>query len=244
MATLAIFLGFVAGSGVACSDTTGQSGQSPAAPAGSVHSQSPPPRQVESEPKSPIRQVDFANFSYPKLPTGKCFMDEVHLKNGRYDAHEEMVPGRASSTGCWSVTLSEVQYEDIMGDSQEEAIVILYAERGGTESSQDVYIYSSRGQQLVLLWKFATGDRADGGLRRMYAEKGELVIELYGVGTAIGKHLYDTEDVPDCCPKHYTRTKYRWIGKQFRQVGTEEVLPNPSGDANPIMPKRPSSAPQ
>jgi hypothetical protein len=236
MATLAIFLGFAAGTGVACSGTTGQSGQGPAAPVLSVNSPSPSPKLDESQPKSLIRQVDFANFSYPRLPSGKCFMDKVQLKDGKYDSHEEMVPGRASSTGCWSITLSEIHYEDVTGDSQEEAIVILYAERGGTESSQDVYIYGLRGQQPVLLWKFATGDRADGGLRRIYSEKGELVIELYGVGTAIGKDLYDTEDVPDCCPQHYTRTNYKWIENQFRLVGKEEVLQNPSGNANPVMP--------
>ncbi len=40
----------------------------------------------KSRPKSPIREVDFKNFTYPKLPTGKCSMNEVRLINGRYDA--------------------------------------------------------------------------------------------------------------------------------------------------------------
>jgi hypothetical protein len=124
-----------------------------------------------------------------------------------------------------------VNYGDVTGEGQEDAIVTLYAERGGTEASQDVFIYKLREGTPTLLWKFATGDRADGGLRSVYAENGELVVELYGIGTIIGKELYGTEDVGTCCPRHYTRTKYRWIQNYFLQDGKEEVLPNPSGSS-------------
>lgn len=31
-----------------------------------------------------------------------------------------------------------------------------------------------------MIWDFDTGGRADGGLRQVYAEDGQLVIELYG----------------------------------------------------------------
>lgn len=184
--------------------------------------------------KSAIRQADFKNFSYPKLPTGKCSLEEIHMKDGKYKAPEEWAPDRTSSVGCWAVTLDQVDYGDVTGDGIEEAIVTLYAEMGGTESSQDVYIYTSQGGEPVLLWKFATGDRADGGRRRIAAENGALVIELFGVGTMIGKDLYDTEDVPDCCPEHYTRTKYNWQEDRFQQEGPQDVLPNPSGNAIPV----------
>lgn len=196
--------------------------------------------QPPSRSKSAIRQVDFRNLSYPKLPTGKCSLEEIHLKDGKYKAPEEWAPDRTSSVGCWKVTLGRVDYGDVTGDGIEEAIVTLYAEMGGTESSQDVYIYTSQGGEPVLLWKFATGDRADGGQRRIFAENGALVIELFGKGAVIGKYLYDTEDVPDCCPEHYTRTKYRWQENRFQQDGPEVVLPNPSGNAIPVSASSPS----
>lgn len=188
----------------------------------------------DRSPKSAIRQVDFRNLSYPKLPTGKCSLEEIHLKDGKYKAPEEWAPDRTSSVGCWAVTLGDVDYGDVTGDGNEEAIVTLYAEMGGTESSQDVYIYTSQGGKPVLLWKFATGDRAGGGERRIFAENGALVIELFGVGAVIGRDLYDTEDVPDCCPAHYTRTKYKWQENRFQQDGPEEVFPNPAGNAIPV----------
>lgn len=239
-AALTGFLCIALSSMTACSGVSGQL-QENSAPSTSAQLPSPSAKEQELQPKSPIRQVDFGDFSYPKLPTRKCSMEKVHLKDGKYEAPEEMVPGRTSSTGCWAVTLSQVNYDDVTGDGIEEAIVILYAERGGTESSQDVYIYSLRGEQPSLLWKFATGDRVDGGRRRISAENGALVVELYGVGTVIGKDLYDTEDVPDCCPEHYTRTKYKWVKNHFQQDGPEQVFPNPSGDAIPLPPASPSS---
>ncbi len=149
--------------------------------------------------------------------------------------HQQTLLASIPLFDCWSVGLGPITYGDVTGDGEEEALVELYAEAGGTEASEDVYIYTQQGGNPVLLWKFATGDRADGGLRRIAAENGELVVELFGVGTAIQKKLYGTEDVGACCPKHFTRTKYKWVAPQFQQDGPEEVFPNPSGDSNPVM---------
>ena len=187
--------------------------------------ESPP---VKPTPDSPIRRIDFANFTFPRLPSQKCNARSTRLHDGRYDAPEDRVPRKLPSIDCWSVTLGPVNYGDVTGDGEEDAILMLYAELGGTEGSQDVFVYRLDGGKPRLLWKFATGDRAEGGPRRIYAENGELVIELYGVGTAIGKKLYGTEEVGACCPKHFTRTRYRWTQEQFRQTGKEEVFPNPS----------------
>lgn len=195
----------------------------------------------ESQPKSPIRQLDFKNFTYPKLSTGKCSMAEVSLVNGKYNAPEG-IAGTRPAVDCWSVDLGPITYGDVTGDGEEEAIVELYAEAGGTEASEDVYIYTLQGGNPILLWKFATGDRADGGLRRIAAENGQLLVELFGVRTAIGKKLYGTEDVGACCPKHFTRTRYKWVGTQFQQDGPEEVFENPSGSSAPVTsPSSPAS---
>ncbi len=195
----------------------------------------------KSQPKCPIRQIDFKNFTYPKLPTGKCSMNEVRLINGRYDAPAD-IAGKHPAVDCWSVEVGLITYGDVTGDGEEEAIIELYAEAGGTEASEDVFIYAMRGGNPVLLWKFETGDRAEGGPRRIAAENGELVVDLFGVGTAIGKKLYGTEDVGACCPKHFTRTRYRWVGTQFQQDGSEEVFENPSGNSNPVTSPSPPTS--
>jgi hypothetical protein len=221
--------------GAACDGTSGSATATDA----STRTNQSEARGNKSQPESPIHQIDFKNFTYPKLPTAKCSMNEVRLTNGRYDSPAE-IAGKRPAVDCWSVVLGSVTYGDITGDGEEEAIIELYAEAGGTEASEDVYVYALRGGNPVLLWKFATGDRADGGLRRIAAENSELVVELFGVGTAIGKKLYGTEDVGACCPKHFTRTKYKWDGTQFQQDGSEEVFENPGGSSAPVMASRPS----
>lgn len=168
-------------------------------------------------------------------------MKEIHLRSGRYDhpdAPPDLVPPKGGSRDCWNVTLVSTKYADVTQDGEEEAMIELYAELGGNSSYTDVFIYTLLHGRPTLLWKFMTGDRADGGLRQIYSEDGELLIELYGVGTVVGRQLESNEDVGSCCPKHYTRSRYKWNGKSFKQDGKEEVLPNPSGST--AMPK-PSS---
>ena len=198
-------------------------------------------RDNKTQPQSPIRQLDFKNFTYPKLPTGKCSMAKVSLVNGNYEARAG-VKGKRPAVDCWSVALGPITYGDVTGDGQEEAMVELYAELGGTEAAEDVYIYTLQGGKPVLLWKFATGDRADGGLRRIAAENGELLVELFGVGTAIGKKLYGTEDAGACCPRHFTRTRYKWVGTKFQQVGPAQVFENPNESSAPVRSESPPAS--
>lgn len=241
MVRLGVFLSLILGLGVACSGISGVTPQvrqaptpSPPAVVASPQAQSSP--QSSPTPDAPIRRFDFENFTFPKLPSKKCNASTIRLHSGQYNAPESRVPRKLPSVDCWSVSLGSVNYGDVTGDGKEEAIVMLYAELGGTEGAQDVFIYSLDRDKPRLLWKFVTGDRADGGPRRIYAENGELVIELYGVGAAIGKKLYGTEEVGACCPEHFTRTHYRWAGGRFQQVGKQEVLPNPSGTSAMVEP--------
>jgi hypothetical protein len=160
-------------------------------------------------------------------------MNKVRLINGRYDAPANIARTHPA-IDCWSVATGDIKYGDVTGDGEEEAIVELYAELGGTEAAHDVYIYTLKGRNPRLLWKFATGDRAEGGLRRIAGEDGKLVVELFGVGTAIGKKLYGTEETGACCPKHFTRTRYKWMGSRFQPEGTGEVFENPNGSSAPV----------
>ena len=182
---------------------------------------------AQATPPRSIRDIDFRNFSYPSLPTGKCSMNSLRVRNGKYGSTKNFSPGRTPEGGCWAVDVAPVEYGDVTGDGREEAVVELCAEVGGTSSSSDVFIYTLKNAKPVLLWKFATGDRADGGLRRIYAENGQLVVELAGKDKIIGGDLYapDGTSTGACCPTVFTRTKYRWIRGRFVRSGEPEVQP-------------------
>jgi hypothetical protein len=182
---------------------------------------------AQAVPHRSIRSVDFRNFSYPSLPTNKCSMSRVRVRNGTYGSIKNFTRDRTPEGGCWAVDVGLIEYGDVTGDGREEALVVLYAEVGGTSSSSDVFIYTLKNAKPVLLWKFATGDRAEGGLRRIYAKNGQLVVELAGKNKIIGGDLYapDGTSTGACCPTVFTRTKYRWVRGRFRQSGEGEVLP-------------------
>ncbi len=177
---------------------------------------------------SPLASYDFKNFTYP-LPRGWQNPDgsDLTLTDGRRTpvskfigedmADEEKVEAKATRRiGMSYVT---VKYLDVTGDGQDEAIVILKVETTGNAIPQLVYVYGWKDTEPQLLWNFRTGDRADGGLKDMRVENGELVIELYGQDrfllgeTETGKITGDEEQL--CCPTYFTRTFYKWNGKNF-----------------------------
>ena len=114
-------------------------------------------------------------------------------------------------------------------------MVALGVDNHGSAIPDYVYIFTMENGKLKLIWEFETGDRADGGLRNVYADNGQLVIELFGKDRVIGGQLYKGDEGL-CCPSSFTRTRYKWTGKQFELVRTE-VLKNSGRDANPVMPE-------
>lgn len=177
---------------------------------------------------SPLGQFNFKNFTYP-LPRGWHHQDgdEITLADGKLqpklrDIGEEMSPEeKAAARAERRIGMSYVttKYLDANNDGQDDAIVVLKVETGGAAIPQLVYVYGWKDGQPELLWNFRTGDRADGGLKDIRAEHGELVIELYGQDrfllgqTETGKITGDEEQL--CCPTHFTRTFYKWNGKVF-----------------------------
>ena len=177
---------------------------------------------------SPLASFDFKNFTYP-LPRGWQNPDgsDLTLVDGRVDpvskfidedmADEEKLEARATRRiGMSYVT---TRYLDLTGDGHDEAIVIVKVETTGNAIPQLVYVYEWKDGQPELLWNFRTGDRADGGLKDLRSENGELVVELYGQDrfllgqTETGKITGDEEQL--CCPTYFTRTFYKWNGKNF-----------------------------
>jgi hypothetical protein len=176
-------------------------------------------------PKSltfPIREVDFANLTYPSQFLGAA--GGFNMRNG------EVPPQRKDELGrpldIWLV-LGSVTYGDVTGDGLEEAIVELGWLTGGTASPGLVYIYGLKKGKPNLLWAFETGDRADGGLKNVFAENGQLVVELKGKDKIPGWNLYEDDGTNHgaCCPTYFTRTRYEWVSNRFRQKEQSEVLP-------------------
>lgn len=185
--------------------------------------------------KSPIAKFDFRNYTYP-LPRGwqnPDGTDEITLKDGkvapinsnanaknRSDDDEQTASKYGRRIG---MTYVATKYFDVTGDGNDEAIVILKIETEGSAIPQVVYVFSWKDGRPELIWPFRTGDRADGGLKNIFAENGNLVVELYGQDRFLlgqietGRISDDLEQI--CCPTHFTRSVYKWNGKNFLMQG-------------------------
>ncbi len=178
---------------------------------------------------SPLGQFDFRNFTFP-LPRGWQHQDgdEITLVDGALkpkfkDIHEEMSPEeKAAARAERRIGMSYVttKYIDADNDGEDDAVVVLKVETGGNAIPQLVYIYAWKDGKPELLWNFRTGDRADGGLKDVRAEAGEVVLELYGQDRyLLGQ--YETSRITDdeeqlCCPTYFTRSFYKWNGRIFQ----------------------------
>lgn len=166
-----------------------------------------------------IHSIDFANFSYPGQYILTDGSKSFTLQRGKF------------AGGGTQIRFAYLNYGDVTGDGIEDAIVTLAPILAGTATPLVTYVYSLKDNTPRLLWVFSTGDRADGGLRRVYSENGKLIIERFSPINSKGT----------CCPTQFTRTKYSWDGTKFRQSGMVDTIPNPTGSADTVMPEYQSS---
>lgn len=153
--------------------------------------------------------LDFRNFAYPPIWHGK----QITLKDGESVRTEKEAGFKF---------LSEY-YGDVTGDGKVEAVITLGIISGGSAAPMVVYIFRmDPPKPPLLLWKFESGDRGDGGLRNVYAVDGQLVVETYEPGKHLG----------DCCSTSFVRSLYAWKWPRFTR--TEEVrgIPNDGVAAN------------
>ncbi len=168
-----------------------------------------------------IRSIDFRNFTYPgsqgHFSTPEYETTKFALKDGKFKKKDEL-----------GMIFERVVYGGVTGDGVEEAIIVLYVENGGGSAVVNhVYIYTLANNQPKFLWGFEGGDRAWGGLRKVYAKDRGLVIELWGKDTQIGGDLGSTEATGLCCPLSFTRSFYVWQKGTFIEKGKAQILPNP-----------------
>ena len=177
---------------------------------------------------SPLAKFDFKNYTYP-LPRGWQNPDnsDITLKNGMLapvsadvtDDMDDEEKAEAKSLRRIGMSYLTTKYMDLTGDGKDEALVVLKVETAGSAIPQFVYIYDWKDEKPELIWYFRTGDRADGGLKSMNVESGQFVVELFGQdrfllgGIETGKITDDYEQL--CCPTYFTRTYYKWNGKNF-----------------------------
>jgi len=165
------------------------------------------------QPGSSIHSVDFANFTYPWTAglSVRGGTKTFRLRNGKREEIRD-TRGHVEEIGVY---LEHVSYGDVTGDGIEDAIIFMSILTGASAMPGQVYIYTLRGKHPELLWHFSTGDRAEDGFRKVYADHGNLVVELNGP-KRIGEGL--------CCPERFTRTRYQWRGGRFRQKGRKETI--------------------
>lgn len=165
---------------------------------------------------SPIRKVDFDNFTYSAIDDyGETFT----LKN----AEKTFKMGEEDG-----IDLFRTEYADLTDDGNEEAILTMSIQTGGSSMPNLIYIYTLKNTKPKLLWGFMTGDRAEGGLKKVYAENGELVVETFG-----DNKFEDDKwkfDFPQnrfsgyCCPTAYTKIRFKYNGTKFVAQGKPELF--------------------
>ena len=160
-----------------------------------------------------IRDVNFKNFTYPWYPSFlKSTSREVTLHDGKLEIEEDRKAGIANL----SLELDDVSYVNLRGDGTDEAIVSVAGVTGVNRFVGSVFIYAIEKENPKLLWQHETGDRADGGLRRIATEGQTLVVEEYARSEGDGGL---------CCPNLFIRSKYRWNGNHFDRISSE-TFPN------------------
>lgn len=174
---------------------------------------------IRQQRSSSIRTIDFANFKYPG---SKGFFPTAEYETESFILHNRKSKETQKQYG---MTLADISYGDVTGDSIDEAMISLTVDTEGSAGVNHVYIYTLENGKPKFLWGFESGDRAWGGLKEVYAKDGELVVELYGRGTQVEGNLGSTEPVGLCCPRSFTRTRYRWGSNRFQQHGEIEILP-------------------
>ena len=196
---------------------------------------------------SSLASIDFKNWNYP-LPRGWQNPDgsDLTLTNGKLDpisadtdlGMDPEVAAAAKSQRRIGASYVTTRFFDVTNDGQDEALVILKIETTGSAIPQIVYIYNFNEDKPQLIWYFRTGDRADGGLKDLRPENGELVVELFGQDrfllgeTETAKITNDEEQI--CCPTFFTRTRYKWNGKNFLMQGKRLTFSIADSNGKPV----------
>lgn len=160
-----------------------------------------------------IRDVDFKNFAYPFIQHKYVSVPD-HLRwmsiavTGRVPLREGSYTFPCDDPPCYLLTFDQVVFGEIAGMG-EVAMVTTVFHTGGTANWEYLYLVATRnGKPQVLAWLEA-GSRADMGLRRASADRGDLVLVVNDPHKRQG----------DCCSSGTLTYRYRWANGAFHQLG-------------------------
>jgi hypothetical protein len=151
-----------------------------------------------------IRKVDFQNFTYKPYCAGEDAQN-VTVKKGEYSKETQM----DGYVDHFYFNILGVEYGDLTGDKQDEAVVLSVCNTGGTGQFTEGFIYAMKAGKPSLIARVPGGDRADGGLRFLTVENGHLVIDANDADANSGA----------CCPEYAIRSTYRLAGDKLIELG-------------------------
>lgn len=183
--------------------------------ADSVTPSAPTPSPTASAPDTPMRRVDFRNFTFDWYPdwadvpaTGKKIILKDGSMNLDFDHGKE--PRK--------FILTQLSYADLTGDGAEEAIIVIATINSGSDRPFLIFVYTLAGERPRRLWVYETGDRSNYGYRAASVSDGQLLLELYKpkIVEYEGKqHNLSQSDT-------FIRNYYKWDGATFAKIRTEE----------------------
>ena len=183
-----------------------------------------------------LKHVDFKNYTYPwgGPPNWSDQLEwldlsepsTVRLSDGRWADPAQAEEHSKYNLPFAGLTLESVTMGDVTGEGQDNAIVVLRYDTGGTQFLYFVYVYTFADGRPKPLAYFHAGDRSDSGLYQVYGQNKELVVELYDPSKRTG----------DCCSSGFIRTRYRWHGGKFEITGKNEFGTPRTASRLPVSP--------
>jgi hypothetical protein len=173
------------------------------------------PEVTMNEMNSPIRKVDFKNFTFTKATDSKE-KQEFTLKDGKLEKTEKSA----------ELSLGEVKYADVTGDKKEEAIVEIKTRVKDQDKLNSVYVYTLEDEDPKLIMNFDSSEKAM--LKNVGSDNGSLLVEMFGDAkfengkwlVTVPKDKLDKENQPTI----FTKTQLKWNGKEFAVEGKPEIV--------------------
>lgn len=163
-----------------------------------------------------IHQVDFRNFSYPLdggygVPSSWRWMKipvnggmRIQLVNGESKPTDPDEPASRPHLSWRSVVYGQLTKNTL----EQDAVVDLLYDSGGTANWHYLYIYRLKDGEPELMAWLESGSRAYGGLVKVDVRDHLLVLDFDDPSKREG----------DCCSDGYIRVSYRWQNGRFVEV--------------------------
>lgn len=158
------------------------------------------PRVQAAAAKSMIRTVDFYNRPW-ELDDGVI----AEVTDGSWQT------GSNDAGDLRALTIYDVDHGDIDGDGNEEAIVSVSENTGGTGQFSDAVVFRWTAKGPVRVTSHGVGDRADGGLYNVVIVNGEARIDRFTKGEGA------------CCPTEVTLYPVKLRGNRLVNARTAKA---------------------